>query len=166
MDHASALLGILHDRLGTHVPTFCSKVDPLSKAFRHLASSITHQDSTVFTRMMSPPRCNELPSHKCPACTFGRPSCPQCRYQLPHDRTWGRPKRVREHVFTIIHFCSVLVRVHLLLRNAHALLEGNGILIASSLISRATRLLPPTPMTTSTSKVFFSPLCALPSSPS
>mmetsp|Transcript_101268 Transcript_101268/g.123990 ORF Transcript_101268/g.123990 Transcript_101268/m.123990 type:complete len:327 (-) Transcript_101268:164-1144(-) len=40
---------------------------------------------------------------------------------------------VRRDILADVHLCSFLVVVHLLLRDLHALLEGNGILIVSSL---------------------------------
>eukprot|EP00438_Fugacium_kawagutii_P034674 Skav219061 [mRNA] locus=scaffold1033:55391:57142:- [translate_table: standard] len=150
IDHARALLGILHDGLSAHATTLCSKVDAFSGAFGDVACRIAHQNGAVLDTPRARVLRNRVSLHADDFTALnarGRSVADTLLVPLDallvhhgasangHMIALGEDPgiEVRGNVLTNVHLCSVLVVVHLWLWNAHTLLKGNGIFIVPSL---------------------------------
>mmetsp|Transcript_76283 Transcript_76283/g.120462 ORF Transcript_76283/g.120462 Transcript_76283/m.120462 type:complete len:339 (-) Transcript_76283:652-1668(-) len=150
IDHAGALLGVLHDGLCAHATALGGEVDAFTGALGHVARCITHQDGTILHTPRPRVLRDRMRLHPDDVATLNAGGCSVADALLVlldallvHHRAGAHGHmvalgedpgvEVRRHVLAHVHLGTVLVVIHLLLRNSHTLLEGNGILVVSSL---------------------------------
>mmetsp|Transcript_5835 Transcript_5835/g.10519 ORF Transcript_5835/g.10519 Transcript_5835/m.10519 type:complete len:428 (-) Transcript_5835:55-1338(-) len=150
IDHAHTALRALHDRLSAHATTLGSKIDALTRALSHIPCRITHEDGAV----LHAPRArvlrdrvglntNDLPALNAYGGTVTDALLVALDSLLVDDGAGsdchvvalGEDPGVEiwRHIISHVHLGTVLIVVHLRLRDAHALLESNGILVVASL---------------------------------
>ena len=146
IDHAHTLLRALGDGLRTHTTALGSKVDALTRALGHVAGGVTHQNCPVlhapWARVLRDGMrldANDLATVDAHGRAITDALLVPLDALLVDDSAGAHGDvvalgedpgvEVRGDVITHIHLGAVLVVVHLLFRNAHALLERDGVLV-------------------------------------
>mmetsp|Transcript_76284 Transcript_76284/g.120466 ORF Transcript_76284/g.120466 Transcript_76284/m.120466 type:complete len:499 (-) Transcript_76284:183-1679(-) len=149
IDHAGALLGVLHDGLCAHATALGGEVDAFTGALGHVARCITHQDGTILHTPRPRVLRDRMRLHPDDVATLNAGGCSVADALLVlldallvhhragahgHMVTLGEDPgiEVRRHILAHVHLGPLLVVIHLLLRDLHSLLEGNGIFVVSS----------------------------------
>ena len=150
IDHANSILRALDDRLRTHATALGSEVDAFTRALGHIPGGISDEDRPV----LDPPgpwvlgnRVGLHPDDLTPIDANSRSVSNALLVSLNallvDDGASANGNmialgedpgvEVGRHIISDVHLGPVLVVFHLVLRDAHALLESDGILVVACL---------------------------------
>mmetsp|Transcript_83181 Transcript_83181/g.214271 ORF Transcript_83181/g.214271 Transcript_83181/m.214271 type:complete len:590 (-) Transcript_83181:14-1783(-) len=149
-DLARAVLGGRDDLRGAHEAALRGEVDALTGALRHVACGIADERAAVLGAPRAGVLRDRVRLHADDLTTLDarRRALTDALLVLldallvhhgagahGHVVVLGEDPgvEVRRHVLTNVHLSALLVVLHLVLRDAHALLEGNGVLIVARL---------------------------------
>mmetsp|Transcript_34308 Transcript_34308/g.76133 ORF Transcript_34308/g.76133 Transcript_34308/m.76133 type:complete len:465 (-) Transcript_34308:340-1734(-) len=149
-DHLLAVLGALHNGLSSHAARLGSEVDTLTGALGHVASSITNQGNAALHTAWAGVLRDGVGLNADDLATLGLDlgAVAGCLLVLLNgslvDDSAGADGHVvvlgehpavevRGHIITHVHLSQVLVVLHLVIGDADALLEGNGVVILAGI---------------------------------